>query len=166
MAQLCTAPPNGFALDVVVDGDMQVSPDLVLAYERALYVVHWPGAVRQIVFGDVLTAADVPLPCRARFAIVTADNPFSRPTAEATNKARRDALERVVDAVGRAWVLSEGRDPNGLWPTEHGVAVIDPTDHELDDWMMRFGKNVVLDVPLGQPIRLRMHPDVSAARRS
>ena len=145
---------------------MQVSPDLVLAYERAVYVVHWPGAVRQIAFGDVLTAADVPLPCRRRFAVVTADNPFSRPTAEATNEVGRAVLHGAVEEAGRVSVSSEGRDPNGLWPTEHGVAAIDPTDRELDDWMVRFGQNAVLDVPLGQPIRLRMHPDVETVRGS
>ena len=112
----------------------------------------------EVAFGMTISAGDVPLPCTRGFAIVTPDNPFSCPTTVEENIARRTAFRRTVSAAGRLSALSEGHDPTGVWPVEHGLAVIDASDAELDRWMIQFGQNAVLEVPSNVPARLRLHP--------
>lgn len=142
---------------------MDVLPEMIRAYEAAIYVVRWPGCDRRITFGQILTRSDIPVPCRSGFAIVTAANPFSRPTPPRVNELRYEELCKAVGAMGYASYPSEGRDPKGVWLVEHGLAIMDVSLPDLDALMMRFGQNAVLDVPLDNQVRLMLHPE---ARRS
>lgn len=94
------------------------------AYRRARYVVN-----------DFSLEIDVPQPdfdawltrrgC-STYAILTAWNPRSTPLPAAVNAARQATLESLLRRRGLSFVPAAGTDPEGEWPAEHGVCLLDP----------------------------------------
>lgn len=93
-----------------------------------------------------------------RLAVITAWNPFSAPLSAEANSARQARLVRAVERAGRVHLPALGRDPAGHWAPETSLAVLDPSDEELDDWMLAFGQNAVVVAEADAACELRFHP--------
>ncbi len=62
------------------------------------------------------------------YTLLTAYNPRSTPLPEPVNLARHRTLLELVVQLGLAHVPASGNDPDGSWPTEHGLCVFgDPS---------------------------------------
>ena len=75
---------------------------------------------------------------------VTAYNPFSRPTDDATNGRRQRALKR--DLKGRGWVTLDGigQHPSGVWPGEPSVLVLGISSEEAIHTGTRYEQNAIV----------------------
>jgi hypothetical protein len=138
---------------------LQVAPGLRAAYASTHYEVETCAGPKTLRVGE----ASPPIPLEGglmggRVAIVTAWNPFSQPLAAAQNAARNARLKAEVERVGRRHLPARGRDPSGEWPPEESLAIVDPTDEELDGWMFLFGQNAVVLADAAGVARLRFHP--------
>lgn len=145
------------------DQSLEISDELVRAYEAADYVVETHQGDAKIRIGARLDEGS-PLQVNGRhLAIITAWNPYSRTLEERENQLRQVALVAAVEARNRDWLPARGVDPSGQWPPEASVAVFNATNAELDDWMEAFGQNAVVVVTDGECAELRLHP--RAAKR-
>lgn len=131
----------------------------VADYEVADYEVEGRGARVVLRIGartpSIVLAAARPW---RRVAVITAWNPFSAPLATDDNAVRQARLVREVERAARLWLPALGRDPAGVWAPEPSLAVFDPVDDELDDWMLAFGQNAVVVAADTGTCELRFHP--------
>ena len=137
---------------------IEISNELLCAYKATEYLIETLGEVATIRIGEIFDLDYGLIRCENRLAIITAFNPFSQVLAVEKNCERQLALAAAVEAAGRNWVPASGVDPSGRWPPEPSLAVLDPTESELDSWMELFGQNAVVVVVKGQCAALRLHP--------
>lgn len=130
---------------------------LLRAYEAAVYWADLPSGRITLEIGKAFHPTDE-LPRGVRLAIVTAWNPFSRELSDAENASRHEALVEAVHLAGLASHPAAGGDPAGQWKPEMSLAIIEPSDDQLDDWMIRFGQNAVVVAQSGGAAGLRLHP--------
>ncbi|MFT5644979.1 MAG: hypothetical protein ACI83P_002543 [Janthinobacterium sp.] len=74
-------------------------------------------------------------------AVITAYNPYSEPTADATNVAAQKSLILAIDAMGLHWFPASGVDPDGIWPAEPSLLVLGINIAQADALAHRFGQN-------------------------
>jgi hypothetical protein len=140
------------------DGSFTISRGLLCAYEATDYLVETHRGIVTLRVGKELDLEASLIAFINCFAVITAFNPFSRAVAEDENQQRQIALAKAVEVAGRSWLPAQGVDPLGRWPAEPSLAVLDPTDHELDYWMELFGQNAVVVAAKGFTTSLRLHP--------
>ncbi|MEZ6014593.1 MAG: DUF3293 domain-containing protein [Planctomycetota bacterium] len=144
---------------------LAISPELRAAYESTDYEVALAGATHVLRIGErTPSALCAHEPAWRRLVVISAYNPFSRELPQQANEARHAALVAHVDRAGRAHAPALGRDPSGRWPAEVSLAVFDPTDDEVDAWMVLFEQNAVVLAERGATSTLRFHPDEANRR--
>lgn len=129
-------------------------------YLAAHYIVELPE-------GPVTLRPETPAPAFATrlnnegctsATLLTAFNPGSRPLSDHANTERAEQLERRVAQSGlRAWPTTH-RDPEGQWPDEHGLCILDLPAEQLDAWLTEFAQNAAVVVHPPAPPRLAWHP--------
>ena len=134
-----------------------IHPDLIRAYEATDYWVEAPAGKMVLKIGQPFIGIDG-VPGLNRLAIVTAYNPFSRAVGAAQNADRQAQLVGAVERAGLKWLHAYGADAKGEWPPEPSLAILDPTDPQLDRWMEVFGQNAVVVAECGGQVALRLHP--------
>ena len=137
-----------------------IPADLVRAYEAAHYWVDFP-AGRIVLKIDQPFAGIDGFGGRSRLAIVTACNPFSEVLGDAENAERQAVLIEAVEAEGLRWFHAAGVDPGEAWTPEPSLAILDPSDEQLDNWMEAFGQNAVVVAEASGLAALRLHPRAS-----
>jgi hypothetical protein len=104
---------------------MAISPDLLAAYNAALYVVFGePELVIRI--GELNPDLDALMEAdeAAAAAYLTAANPRGERRSEAENAVSFDFLKNVLKEKQMRFRAGEGRDPLGKWPAEPSVLVL------------------------------------------
>lgn len=61
----------------------------------------------------------------AYYLILTAFNPYSTPLPDPVNEARHQTLLELLDRRGERYVAASGSDPEGGWPEERGLCLLD-----------------------------------------
>lgn len=137
----------------------QPSKELVAAYQATQFVVFSEPA-RVFAVGEGAAAvtpwlASVQASCAA---IITAWNPFSRPTEVADNLVRQEALQRAVRSASLRWLNAEGRDPTGAWLPEPSFCVLDASVDVIDAWLVTFEQYAVVRLDSTVGCSLVWHP--------
>ena len=142
-------PPMNFDQDDPPPGPIAAS--LLAAYRATDYVVDAPD-------GPIVLRVDAASNALATLmralhvgsaALLTAHNPWSRPTTTADNEAAQRALEAEIAAHGLRSLPAQGRDPSGAWPPETSVLVFDLNREAATMLARRWRQNAFLWV--GQP---------------
>jgi hypothetical protein len=94
----------------------------------------------------------------ATAVLVTAWNPFSRPTSPEQNTSQQSELVAQIERAGFTWLRAEGADPTGKWPVEDSAFALGATRADADRWLTAFGQNAVLFVRTGERPELLLHP--------
>jgi len=136
----------------------EISKELLRAYEATEYRIEMPRGAAIIRIGEVFDSSSSLLAYDHRLAIITAFNPYSQVLESEENCRRQLALAEVVETAGRSWLPAKGVDPSGTWSPEPSLAVFDPTEGELDEWMELFGQNAIVVVIKGRHASLRLNP--------
>ena len=137
-----------------------ISEALIRAYEDAHYWVDFPAGRIALNIGQPFMGFDG-FAGQNRLAIVTACNPFSEVLGDAENDARQALLIEAVAAAGLEWFPASGVDAQEKWKPEPSLAILDPSDQQLDSWMEAFGQNAVVVADAGGLALLRLHPRAS-----
>ncbi len=137
--------------------EMVISEDKIRAYEAASYWVDFPDGRIVLKIGQPFVSFDG-FDGRIRLAIVTACNPFSEVLEDAENDARQALLVEAVEAAGLEWFHAAGVDTQEKWAPEPSLAILDPSDQQLDSWMEAFEQNAVVVADIGRQTALRLHP--------
>jgi hypothetical protein len=140
--------------------ELLIPADLIRAYEAANYWVDFPAGRIVLKIGQPFASIDG-FDGRSRLAIVTACNPFSEFLGDAENAERQALLIEAVEAAGLEWFHAAGVDPEEEWTPEPSLAILDPSDEQLDSWMEAFGQNAVVVAEAGGLAALRLHPRAS-----
>jgi Protein of unknown function (DUF3293) len=90
--------------------------------------------------------------------LVTAWNPFSRPTLPEQNSSQQSNLVAQIERAGFIWLRAEGADPAGNWPVEDSAFVLGANRADADQWLTAFEQNAVLFVRTGERPELLLHP--------
>ncbi len=112
---------------------MSAPPDLIEAYKAATYELDFPDAATlKYRIGAHAAALDDVLRRHgaAEAAHITAYNPRSKKQSAAENAAAHQALLDEVARLGKTYLHGRGRDPQGRWPTEPGLLILDLTRDE------------------------------------
>ena len=141
-------------------GELLISADLICAYEAAHYWVDFPTGRIVLKIGQPFASVDG-FAGRSRLAIVTACNPFSTVLGEDENAERQALLIEAVEAAALEWFHAAGVDPKEAWTPEPSLAILAPSDEQLDSWMEAFGQNAVVVAEAGGLAALRLHPRAS-----
>jgi hypothetical protein len=140
-----------------LDRTVSVPAALIDAYEAASYWVDLPSGRITLRVGERFSPPQ-DLGAVDRLAVVTAFNPFSRVLTEAENSERQARLIHAVETAGLLLFPAAGVDPEGRWKPEPSLGIVDPSDEQLDVWLVQFGQNAVVVANAGQPIALKLHP--------
>lgn len=141
-------------------GRLVIAEGMIRAYEAALYWFDFPAGRVVLKIGQPFMGLDG-FPGSSRLAIVTACNPFSEILGDAENDARQALLVEAVQAAGLEWFHAAGVDPEEEWTPEPSLAILEPSDQQLDSWMEAFGQNAVVVAEAGGLAMLRLHPRAS-----
>lgn len=132
-----------------------ISDDLRRAYYATEYHVF---AEPQFVLrpGKVCSEADVLL---ARLGtssgiVLTAWNPMSKPTDDATNNRAQDELVSEIGRLGLAAVPAEGRGIDTAWPPEPSYFIPGPSPQIAHDLAVHFRQAAWVHVAVGEPVRI------------
>ncbi|PYG01333.1 uncharacterized protein DUF3293 [Thioalkalivibrio sp. ALE21] len=94
----------------------------------------------------------------ARITLITAHNPFSRPSGATENARRQEQLRATITSAGRpAWPATSG-DPDGEWPEEPGFGIPDLPPAIRDHWLEKFEQNAVVECEPPRAPELVWHP--------
>lgn len=145
-----------------------IDPDLAQAYRDAGYVVDAPDGPLVLRVGD----HSAPLAALMRAlrvdtaALITAHNPWSRPTDARDNAAAQARLEAELSAHGVAQLPAQNRDPQGTWPPEASVLALGLAPDTADALARHFGQNAWLriDAPAAVPTLVFTRPVAGAVR--
>jgi hypothetical protein len=125
------------------------TPDLIGAYEKALYVVFGePELVIRI--GEPNPDLDELLEAEgaATAAYITAANPRGEPASRWKNEIANAAL--VKSLAGYRCFEGEGRDPLGRWKPERSALVAGISRADAEIVGRAFGQNVIVFVEKGR----------------
>jgi hypothetical protein len=131
---------------------MSVPSDLVAAYRAAIYEVDVGESVIRFrveapcpALEDLLRARDA-----ASAVLITAYNPRSRKQSAAENT---DAHRALLDATARerkTTLPARGKDPDGRWPAEPGLLILDITREAGLALARRFDQYAVVWIERGR----------------
>ena len=124
---------------------MPLTPQLIAAYEEALYALD-AGPVLRI--GEENAELEGLLAARgaAGAAFITAANPRGEPRSHAENEA---AMTQLRNALDWPWLEGEGRDPLGRWPAERSLLVLGIGRQEAEALGRRLAQNAIVFVERG-----------------
>lgn len=130
---------------------MPLRPDLLEAYQRALYVVFGePELVIRV--GEPNADLDRLFEAEgaATAAFVTAANPRGMLATETENEVAVAALHQSQADAGYACHSGEGRDPRGEWPAEPSVLVVGIARIDAEGLGRAFGQNAIVFIEKGK----------------
>ena len=124
---------------------MPLTPELIEAYEQALYVLQG-GTVLRV--GEPSAALQSLLEAQgaASAAFVTAANPRGEARSEAANAA---AMSALVASLAWPYLAGEGRDPHGRWRAEPSVLVLGISRAQAEELGRRLEQNAIVFVEKG-----------------
>ncbi len=137
--------------------ELLISAHLLRSYEAADYWVDFPAGRIVLNIGQPCASVDG-FAGHSRLAIVTACNPFSEVLGDAENAERQALLIEAVEAAGLEWFHAAGVDTEEEWTPEPSLAILAPSDQQLDAWMEAFGQNAVVVADCGGRASLRLRP--------
>lgn len=91
------------------------------------------------------------------WAIVTACNPNAQQLDNAANEERHRHLVEAVTRLGHETHPAVNRDPDGNWPDETALLVVDAGMEELDWVAGKFGQAAIVTGHAEQQARLRLY---------
>lgn len=138
-------------------GELLISADLIRAFEAAHYWVDFPAGRIVLKIGQPCAGVDG-FAGHSRLAIITACNPFSEVLGDDVNAERQALLIEAVEAAGLDWFHAAGVDPEEEWTPEPSLAILDPSDQQLDAWLEAFEQNAIVVAECGGLAVLRLHP--------
>jgi hypothetical protein len=127
------------------------TPELIAAYERALYVVFGkPELVLRI--GEHNEDLDELLEVEgvATAAYITAANPHGEPKSAWQNEIANAALVELLSKAGHPCFEGEGRDPEARWTPEKSVLAIGISRENAMAAGRAFGQNAIVFVEKGR----------------
>jgi hypothetical protein len=128
-----------------------VAPELIAAYERALYVVlGTPELVIRI--GEPNPDLDELLEAEgaATAAYITAANPHGEVTTAWKNEIANAALVKTQTEAGYRCFEGEGRDPQRRWAPERSALVVGISRADAEVVGRTFGQNAIVFVEKGR----------------
>jgi hypothetical protein len=131
------------------------TPELIAAYEKALYVVFGtPELVIRIGepnpdLDELLEAEDA-----ASAAFITAANPRGEATTPWKNEIANAALVQTQTQAGYRCFEGEGRDPQKRWKPERSVLVVGVSRPDAESVGRAFEQNAIVFVEKGRPPEL------------
>jgi len=138
-----------------------VTPELIAAYEKALYVVFGkPELVLRI--GEPNPDLDELLEAEgaATAAFVTAANPRGEVATPWKNEIANAALVQTQTQAGYACYEGEGRDPQGRWTPERSVLVVGISRPDAEAEGRAFEQNAIVFVERGRSPELVLIGDL------
>ena len=130
---------------------MPTPPELIAAYEKALYVVFGrPELVIRI--GEPNPDLDELLEAEgaASAAFITAANPHGEPASSWKNEIANAALVETQTKAGYRCFEGEGRDPKGRWKPERSALVVGIPRADAEAVGRAFGQNAIVFVEKGR----------------
>jgi hypothetical protein len=79
------------------------------------------------------------------YVVLTADNPRSVRLAPPVNQARRDTLLQLLKVRGSRYVAATGEDPQGRWPVEEGVCLLDPSPEDARELGRLYEQHAIVE---------------------
>jgi putative PIN family toxin of toxin-antitoxin system len=124
---------------------MPLTPQIIEAYEKALYVVQG-GPVLRIGERSAELEAWLDTQAAATAAFITAANPRGEQSSHAANEAAMSALHASL-----AWpyLPAEGRDPEGRWSAEPSALVLGISRPDAVALGRRLAQNAIVFVEKG-----------------
>ena len=115
------------------------------AYLQAEYRVHadTPFSLRVGTHSEILRALYAQTGSHGA-AFITPCNPLGHLLTARENELKLQELENTLDALGLQHLPAEGLDPQGEWPPEKGVLVLDLSLDQARDIGREFRQNGVL----------------------
>jgi hypothetical protein len=89
---------------------------------------------------------------------ITAWNPRSVPTSDATNATAHERLAADLAAAGVATLPQMGVGDDPSWAPEHGLLALDLAEDDAIRIGATYGQNAVVVVEAGRPARLALTP--------
>lgn len=111
------------------------------------YVVH-PGCVHQSLDADL---------GNRRWAIVTAFNPQASRIDDTGNRRRHQQLIEAIRRRGWESRPAVNRDPDGRWPDEQALLIVDADPRDLDALARSLDQAAIVTGRPGAPARLRLY---------
>ena len=129
---------------------MPLTPELIEAYESAVYVLDAGTVVRigshSADIDQLLQAHGV-----ASAAFVTAANPRGEERASAANEV---AMAELRGSLAWPWLPGEGRDPAGRWSAEPSLLILGISRAEAEALGRRLEQNAIVYVEKGDAAEL------------
>ena len=130
---------------------------LIAAYHGTLYRVHGNPELNKRIDVRCRDTEQVLRRYRVRTAaVLTAENPGSRPQSSLVNRIRRRRLESDLKALGLRSLPSSAIDLAGVWPAERGRFVLGARLADMRRLARRHGQNAFLWIENGRPTRMRL----------
>ncbi|HEY6240563.1 MAG TPA: DUF3293 domain-containing protein [Burkholderiales bacterium] len=122
-----------------------VTPELIAAYEKALYVVLGKPELL-IRIGEPNADLDELLEAEGATtaAYITAANPRGEAVSAWKNEIANAALVRSQTEAGYRCFEGEGRDPQGRWTPERSVLVVGIARAQAESVGRAFGQNAIV----------------------
>jgi hypothetical protein len=140
----------------------RIDPALHEAYLSTRYLAWHPGGelvleigVRSHALKELMEAHGTSSGC-----FVTAHNPFSATSDDASNEAANTRLRHVLTTAGWTVFDGEGRGTSGDWPAEPSFLVLGCGKHDAIGLCERFQQNAVVCFDADAVPRLILHPAV------
>jgi hypothetical protein len=126
-------------------------PDLLAAYQKALYVVH--GAPELVIrIGERNEDLDALLEADGldTAAYLTAANPGGELQSKMENELACAALHQALADAGCICYVGEGRDPEGDWPAEPSILALGISRHEAEVIGRSYEQNAIVFIERGR----------------
>lgn len=133
-----------------------IEADLMQAYLNTQFRVETPAGQFTIRIGATSPPLDALLEQHGvrTWAFITAWNPGSRALSDAENHARHAALQFRLEALGLTVLPGIGEGPDGSWPPEESVLVLDIDRTTARDIGSEFGQNAIVVGSSHEPAEL------------
>ncbi len=136
---------------------MSIPSDLIAAYRAALYDIDaGHGNWVTLRIGHSSTPCDEILRVHRAMtaAVITAYNPRSRKRSAVENASAHRALNEAVTRMGKTALPSRARAPDGSWPVEPGLFVLEIAGIEALALAQRFDQFAFVWIERGGPATL------------
>ena len=132
-------------------------PGLIAAYHGTLYRVHATPELNKRIGVRCRDTERVLQRHRVRTAaVLTAENPGSRPQSSLVNRIRRRLLDADLKALSLRSLPTSAIDLAGIWPAERGRFVLGARLADMRRLARRHGQNAFLWIEHGRPTRITL----------
>ena len=135
-----------------------MNPELIRAYQDALYCVHIEDKTLQLEVGEsneVLNQIMREYACNS-CALITAHNPRSKILTDTENKNRSTKLEQMIKAQSFLFYPGFSTDKNETWPKETSFLIFNISLQQANILANQFQQNAFLWISKGKPVDLKI----------